>query len=83
MMVKVVRVPMLPPSFSATTTTALAVGQMKQMNMPSSTSLVSASPPKRVMSKTMRAEMLARVSWMTKCQVRGRISEMLILQKVT
>lgn len=83
MMVKVVRDPMLPPSFSAMTTTAAAVGQMKQMNMPSSMSLVSGEwVPRSCMRATMMRLRVMRVAWMAKCHVRGLSSWRLILQNV-
>ena len=45
--VYVVSEPMLPPSFSVTTATAAAVGQMKQIKAASSTSLTLYDAPKR------------------------------------
>lgn len=51
--VNMVSEPMLPPSFSATTTTADAVGQMKHINIPSRTSFHSEFEPKIYINKTM------------------------------
>ena len=73
---------MLPPSFSVITGAAAAVGQMKQMNMPSKMSF---QPGEGAMatSATQMAESATRIPCKMKCHVRGRNSLTCILQKVT
>lgn len=82
MIVYMVSEPMLPPSFSVTTGAAAAVGQMIQINIPSSRSFTSASEV-NVISHTKNPDKAMRMPWRIKCHVRGFISFICILQKVT
>ena len=72
----------LPPSFSVITGAAAAVGQITQTKTPSKIILVSGDVVKEI-NKTTIAESNVRIPCKQKCQVRGRNSSSLILQKVT
>ncbi len=72
----------LPPSFSVITGAAAAVGQMTQTKTPSKIILVSSDVVQEI-KRTTIAESNVRIPCKQKCQVRGRNSSSLILQKVT
>ena len=72
---------MLPPSFSTMTGAAAAVGQMTQMKTPSSNSFMVGSEV-RLTSSTAVKESSTRLPWRMKCQRRGRMSSIRILQNV-